>query len=332
LKKIKVVVTDYIEPDLKWEENELKKYSTVDFQHYQLKFKPIDEVISRIEDAEIIVVNMVPLNKEIIKKLKNCKLIIRHGIGYDNVDVNACTEAGIILANIPDYCVEEVAEQAVMLLFACSRKILIQKKVLTDSAARGEWDFKDLYPIFRVREKKLGIIGCGRIGSVVLSMARGLGMNVKIHDPYLSEERLKELNIKNEDLDLLLSESDFISVHCPLNDETKEMFDYGKFKKMKPTAFFINTARGGIIKTEDLIQALKDKILAGARIDVYTGKEPPSPDSPMFKLDNIILSPHISWYSEESGWSIRAKIIDDIKRYLSSEKPRFIVNKELDVN
>jgi D-3-phosphoglycerate dehydrogenase / 2-oxoglutarate reductase len=332
LNKIKVVVTDYIEPDLKWEENELKKYPNVDFQHYQLKFKSMDEVLLKIEDAEIIVVNMVPLTKEIISKLKKCKLIIRHGIGFDNVNVEACTEAGIILANIPDYCVEEVAEQAVMLLFACARKIFIQGKVLSDSAARGEWDFKDLYPIFRVREKKLGIIGCGRIGSVVLSMARGIGMDVKIHDPYLTPERLKELNVKNEDLYVLLAESDFISVHCPLNDETKELFDYAKFKKMKSSAFFINTARGGIVNTTDLIQALQEKIIAGAGIDVYTGKEPPSPDSPMFKLENIILSPHISWYSEESGWSIRAKIIDDIKRHLNNEKPRFIVNQDLKIS
>jgi D-3-phosphoglycerate dehydrogenase len=327
LEKIKVVVTDYIEPDLNWEVKELSKYPQVEFRYFQLKFKKQEEILEKIGDANIVVVNMVPLTRDILKNLKKCKLIIRHGIGYDNVDVAACNDLGITFANIPDYCVEEVAEQAVMLLFACGRKINLQKKVLIDSANRGEWDFSDLYPIFKIREKTLGIIGCGRIGSTVLKMMRGVGMKVRVCDPYLSEERLAELNIVHEDLDTIIKESDFISVHCLLNDETKEMFTYEQFKKMKPHMIFVNTARGGIVKTEDLIKALSDKVIAAAGIDVYTGKEPPSPDSPMFKMDNVILSPHISWYSEESGLSIRAKIIDDIKRHLNGESPRFIVTK-----
>jgi D-3-phosphoglycerate dehydrogenase / 2-oxoglutarate reductase len=327
LEKIKVVVTDYIEPDLNWEVKELSKYPQVDFQYFQLKFKKQEEILEKIGDADIIVVNMVPMTKELLKNLKKCKLIIRHGIGYDNVDVPACSEFGITLANIPDYCVEEVAEQAVMLLFACGRKINIQKKVLIDSAKRGEWDFADIYPVYKIREKTLGIIGCGRIGSTVLQMMRGVGMNVRVCDPYLSKERMKELNVQHENLDTIIKESDFISVHCLLNDETREMFKYEQFKKMKSTAVFVNTARGGIVKTEDLIKAMEEKLIAAAGIDVYTGKEPPSPDSPMFKMQNIILSPHISWYSEESGITIRAKIIDDIKRYIEGKEPRFIVNK-----
>lgn len=325
--KIKVVVTDYIEPDLNWEEKELSKYSDIEFSHYQLKHKTRDEVLEKISDADVVVVNMVPMDRETLKGLKKCKLIIRHGIGYDNVDVAACSEFGITLANIPDYCVEEVAEQAVMLIFACSRKIHYQKKVLIDSAKRGEWDFSDLYPIFKLRGKTLGLVGCGRIGSTVLEMMRGVGMNVRVCDPYLTEERKKELNIVHEDLNTILKESDVVSVHCLLNDETKEMFKSEQFKLMKPSSYFINTARGGIVKTEDLVRAVEERVIAGAGIDVYTGKEPPPADSPLFKMDNIILSPHISWYSEESGWSIRFKIVDDILRFYQGEKPRFIVNK-----
>ena len=326
MNKIKVVVTDYIEPDLKWEEKELSKYPGIDFSYYQLKYKSKEEILSVISDADVIVVNMVPMDREILKRLKKCKLIIRHGIGYDNVDVSACTEFGITLANIPDYCVEEVAEQAVMLIFACSRKIYYQKKVLVESAKKGEWDFSYLYPIFKLHGKTLGIVGCGRIGSTVLRMMRGMGMNVRVCDPYLTEERKKELNIVHEDLNTILKESDIITVHCLLNEETKEMFKYEQFKLMKPTAFFVNTARGGIVKTEDLIRAIEEKVISGAGIDVYTGKEPPPINSPLFQFENIILSPHISWYSEEAGWTIRFKIVEDILRFYKGEKPRFIVN------
>jgi D-3-phosphoglycerate dehydrogenase len=329
LKKIKIVVTDYIEPDLNWETTELNKFPEIEFQYFQLKHASSEQIILNIKDADVIVVNMVRFNREIINNLSKCKLIIRHGIGYDNVDVEACTEKGIILANIPDYCVEEVAEQAVMLILASARKINAQRKVLLNSANRGEWDFTDLYPIHRLRGKTLGIVGCGRIGSLVLSMMRGIGMNLLICDPYLTKERLSEMQIKHTDLEIILRESDFISVHCLLNDETQEMFKYEQFKKMKPSAFFVNTARGGIVKTEDLVSAITEKMIAGAAIDVYTGKEPPLPDSPLFKFENVILSPHISWYSEESGWSIRIKIIEDILRYIRGENPRFVVNNKV---
>jgi D-3-phosphoglycerate dehydrogenase len=156
-----------------------------------------------------------------------------------------------------------------------------------------------------------------------------MGMVVRISDPYLSRERLSELEVKHEDLYIILRESDVISIHCLLNDETRNMFSYSEFQMMKKTAFLINTARGGILNTEDLIRALRKKEIAGAGIDVYTGKEPPSPDFPLFHMENVVLTPHISWYSEESGWSIRYKIIEDVQRHINHQPPRFVVNSEV---
>lgn len=329
MSKIKIVVTDFVEPDLAWEEQELKQFPQVEFSHYRLKHKPKPEIIEKIRDAEIIVVNMVPMDEEVLTSLRNCRLIIRHGIGYDNVDVPTCTRLGIPLANVPDYCVEEVAEQAVMLIFAAARKLYIQKRVLSESAKRDEWDFADMYPVYQLKGKTLGIVGCGRIGSTVLQMMRGMGMVVRISDPYLTKERLAELGVIHEELHTILKESDVVSIHCLLNDETRNMFSYKEFQLMKKSAILINTARGGIINTDDLVRALQNREIAGAGIDVYTGKEPPSPNYPLFHMENVILTPHVSWYSEESGWSIRYKIMEDIKRYLNHQPPRFVVNPEV---
>ena len=327
MNKIKVVVTDYTEPDLDWERIELSKFPEIEFCLYQLKHNPQEEIISKIKDADVLVVNMLPMNKEILQQLEKCKLIIRHGIGSGNVDVNACTELGIALTDIPDYCAEEVAEQTLLLIFACVRKVYAQRKVLIDSSKKGKWDFSDLYPIFKLRGKTLGIIGCGKIGSTLLYMMRSLGMNVRVCDPYLSEETKNKLAVEHEDFNIVINESDIVSVHCVLNDETKDLFGYEQFKMMRPSAYFINTAMGEIVKTVDLLQAIEDKLIAGAGIDVYAGKEPPSIESPLLKTENIILSPHIGWYSEESGWSIRVKIVDEIIRFHNGEEPRFILNK-----
>jgi D-3-phosphoglycerate dehydrogenase len=324
---IRVVVTDYIEPDLDWEKSQLSKFPEIEFHSYQLQQNSSEEAISKIRDVDVLVVNMYPMDRAILQRLRKCKLIIRHGTGHGNVDVNACTELGITLANVPDYCAEEVAEHTLFLIFACARKIYAQRKILIDSIKKGEWDFSDLYPVFKIKGKTLGIIGCGKIGYNLLNMARGLGMNVRVYDPYLSEEIKNELAIEHEDFNTIISESDIISIHCDLNNETKNLFGYEQFKMMKPSAYFINTAMGEIVKTEDLIQALEDKLIAGAGIDVYAGKEPPSIESPLLNIENIILSPHIGWYSEESGWSIRVKIVDEIIRFYDNEEPRFILNK-----
>jgi len=323
---LKVVVTDYIEPDLDWERSELNKFSEIEFYPYQLKGSSREEVISKISYANVLIVNAFVVDREILQQLNRCKLIIRHGTGCGNVDVQACTELGITLIDVPGYCVQEVAEQTLLLIFACARKIYTQNKILLDSCKKGKWNFSDLYPIFKIKGKTLGIIGCGRIGSALLYMARGLGIKVRICDPYLSEEAQIKLGLEHEDFDVVVSESDIVSLHCSLNDDTREFFGYEQFKMMKPSAYFINTAMGEMVKTTDLIQAIEDKLIAGAGIDVYPEDEPPSIESPLLKSRNIILSPHIGYYSEESGWLIRVKIIDEIIRFRDGKDPNSMLN------
>ena len=325
--RLKVVVTDYIEDNLDWEAQELNK-AGIAFEAYQLKFRPEEEVLEKIRDADVIVVNMVKMTASIISKLSKCRLIIRHGIGYDNVDVDACTRQGIQFAYQPDYCKEDVAEHAISLLFACARKIVRSRKTLEDSSASGQWDFSNLFPIYRLDGKTLGIIGVGRIGSRVYRKLRTFGLRIIGCDPYLSEKRKADLNLEFVDQETLFKTSDFVTLHTPLTDETRHIVNSETLGLMKPTAYVINTSRGPMVDTDALATALRNGTIAGAAIDVYD-QEPPPPDYPLFKLDNAILTPHLGWASEEAGWEIRRSILDDIYAVAEGRPARCVVNKEI---
>ncbi len=324
---MKVVVTDYIEDNLDWEAEELKK-AGIEFEVYQLKFKSESEIVDKIKDADVVVVNMVKMTESLLSQLPNCKLLIRHGIGYDNVDVDACTKHGIPFAYQPDYCKEDVAEHAIALMFACARKVVWSRQTLDQSSASGQWDFSKLFPIYRLDKKTVGIIGVGRIGSRVYRKLKSFGFNFLGHDPYLSEKRKNDLDgLRFVDRDTLLRESDFVTVHTPLNNETRHLINRETLALMKPTAYLINTSRGPMVDAEALAEALENEVIAGAAIDVYD-VEPPPPTLALFKCRNIILTPHIGWASEEAGWEIRKSILDDIMACAEDRPARCLVNKE----
>ncbi len=324
---IKVVVTDYIEADLDWEAAELAKRG-VRFECHQLKGATEDEVIARTRDADVVVVNMVKITPAVIAGWERCRLVIRHGAGYDNLDVAALTAAGILAEYVPDYCRDEVAEHAIALLFACARKVVWSRAVLDDSVARGEWDFRPVQPMFRLAGRTLGIIGCGRIGSAVLEKLRHFGMAFLICDPYLSQQRKDELGVRTDSLETVLRGSDFITLHTPLNDETRYIMNAETIAMMKPSACLINCSRGGMVDVDDLREALLAGTIAAAAIDVYQ-KEPPPPDYPLFGLDNVVLTPHLSWYSEDAERTIREKILQDIFMFLDGTGPRIPINPEV---
>lgn len=328
-KNWKVVVTDYIEEDLNWEQEQLAQRPDVSFEAFQLKHAPEDEIIEKIQDAEIIVVNMVQLSPRVIQSLRQCQLIIRHGVGYDNVNVPELTKRGIIFINIPDYCIEEVAEQTVMHLFNCARKFTFQQQSMRQSVEKGEWQFEAVYPIYQLSYKTLGIIGCGRIGSMVYQMMQGFQMKCLICDPFLTRERKLELGIETVSLEQVLRESDFVTIHTPLNEETRHLIGEKELQMMKPTAFVINTARGGILDENAVIKACQDRWIAGAAIDVYEYREPPHKKSKLLDVENIILTPHLAWYSVESEWKIREKIMANIDRMVAGKLPDNIINPDV---
>jgi D-3-phosphoglycerate dehydrogenase len=327
-KKLKIVVTDYIETDLDWEVQEMAKRGH-QFEYHQLKGAPESEVIAATRDADVVVVNMVKITPAVVDAWENVKVVIRHGAGYDNCDVAALTAKGILLEYVPDYCVHEVAEHAIALMFACARKVVWGRQVFDDSVARGEWDFKPIIPMFRMDGATIGLVGCGRIGGLVYKKLQHFGVKFLICDPYLSEKRRAELGVELVDLETVMRNSDLITVHTPLNDETRYIINRETLAMMKPTAYLVNTSRGGMVNADDLAEALKKRQIAGAAIDVFE-KEPPDPDYPLIGLDNVILAPHLAWYSEDAGWTIREKIVQAIDMFANDEGPRMPINhKEL---
>jgi D-3-phosphoglycerate dehydrogenase len=324
MKAAKVVVTDYIEPDLEWEREQLLPLG-VTLEAYQLKSASREDLLARVGDADVLVVNMVKITRDVIQNLGSCKLIIRHGVGYDNVDVPAATEHGIQVCYVPDYCREEVAEQAMMLLLLCRRKFTKQQESLEVSVKKGQWDFSSVGPIRRFSGTKAGVVGCGRIGSLVVEMLRGFGVEVMVHDPYLTDRRQAELSIRCMPLEEVLRQADMVTVHPALTHETRYMIGERELRMMKPTAILVNTARGAIVNANALARACKEGWIAGAGVDVFE-KEPPEESFVLRGIPNVILTPHLAWYSEDSGLSIREKIIEDIRRYLDGRPPRFPVN------
>lgn len=328
MSKIKAVVTDYIEPDLRWEMEQAAGLG-IHFEHHQLKFASAQELIGVCKDADIVVVNMARFDREVIDGLEKTRLIIRHGIGYDNVDIDAASARGILVGYNPDYCISEVAEQAMMLIFACQRKIHQQFEILRVSSQAKNWDFNRIMPVFSLKGKTVGIVGLGRIGGTLFGMLKGFDLNILVTDPYLSAERKAQFGVEPVPLEELIRASDVISIHCPLKwEDTYHMFDVQQFQWMKKNAILINTARGGIINLDALDTALRQGELAMAGIDVYE-EEPPPPDHPILANEKALCTPHLSWLSEEAGWNIRHKIMADIERFTQGLPPVNQVNKEI---
>jgi len=324
--KIKVVVTDHLESDLDWEAEEMARRG-VDFECHQLKTAGADELVRVTRDADVVVVNMAKITAAVVAGWEKCRLVIRHGAGYDNVDVEALTKRGIVLEYLPDCYEHEVSEQAIAMILACARKITWSKKVFDASVARGQWDYSSLGTIFRLHGATVGIVGCGRIGSQVHHKMAGFGVKFLVYDPYLSPQRKSELGVEPVDLKSLCQGSDFVTLHTPLGKETRHMINAESLSWMKKTAYLINTSRGGMIDHEALAGALRSRQIAGAAIDVYEN-EPPAPDFCLLGLDNVLLTPHISWYSKESEWGVRKKIMQDIGMFLDGTGPRMPVNPE----
>lgn len=323
---MKVVVTDYIEPDLDWEAREMARRG-VEFAAYQLKFTSAERVVEATRDADVVIVNMVPVTEPIVAGWERCRLVIRHGVGYDNVDLAALERAGIPCCYIPDYCIDEVAEHAIMLLLASARRLPASRRVLEESSARGQWDFAGVIPVYRITGRTVGILGCGRIGSRVYRKLQAFGVDFRIADPYLSEERKRELGIEVVDKETMFRESDFVTVHTPLTRETRHIVNAETLAMMKPTAYLINTSRGPMVDAVALAEALRKGVIAGAAVDVFD-REPPPPDHPLFGAPNIILTPHLAWYSEDAAWRIRELIVQEIDRFLAGQPPRYVAKAE----
>lgn len=317
-KRPKVVITDCDHLSVEIERkvlNQIKPEFVLAFCNTE------DEVIEAAQDADGIINQYAPITRRVIESLKRCKVIARYGVGVDNINVEAATEYGIIVANVPDYCVDEVSTHTMALILACARGITL----LNGKIREKIWNFTLAKPLFRTRGKTLGLFGLGKIAREVAQKASGFGFKIIACDPYVSRI---DRGIELVEFSQLLSDSDFVSIHSPLTDETRHSFGENELKAMKKTAFLINTARGPIVDEKALYQALKKRWIAGAALDVME-KEPPDWENPLPKLDNLIITPHISFYSEESYVELKTKTAEAVLAVLKRELPRAMVNPQV---
>ena len=320
-----VVVIDYIEDDLDWEREELSKEG-IAFSALQLRRSAEAELIRSVQDADYLVTNMTVLSEPVISSLSRCRLIVRHGIGYDNVDTAAAAARGIPVVNVPDYCIDEVAEQAVSLIMMCTRGILGQIECFEKSIPLGSWDTSPIPRIRRLTGKTVGIVGLGRIGSRVYEMLNGIGVKTLVSDPYITPERSRAYGVTHIPLEEMLPLCDFVTLHTLLNDGTRHLIDGRTLSLMRKDAFLVNTSRGPVVDRTALHTALLQGTIAGAALDVFEDGEPPAPGNGLYDLPNVITTPHYAWASEESGWDLRRKILDEIMRVHRGEDPKNVVN------
>jgi D-3-phosphoglycerate dehydrogenase / 2-oxoglutarate reductase len=279
------------------------------------------DVILLCGQADGLLNQYAPLTRAVLSSLPRCKVIAKYGVGVDTVDLQAATDLGIIVTNVPDYCFDEVSDHTISLLLALARKItFFDQKVKSN-----QWDFRQGMPIHRIRNKTLGLIGCGRIGREVARKMSVFGVRVIAYDPWAADTGGA---IAFVDLDTVLKESDFISIHCSLNKSTRHLIGGREFERMQKKPFVINLARGPIVEEKELIRALKEGRISGAGLDVME-KEPPDPDNPLLKMDNVILSPHVAFYSVESIRELKRRAAEGVSAVLLGKWPRVVVNREV---
>jgi D-3-phosphoglycerate dehydrogenase len=283
-----------------------------------------DELIPQLKDADAILTGRTKISAKVIDALQACRIIVRYGIGVDNIDVAAAARRNILVSNVPDYCIEEVSTHTVALLLCAARKIVHSDKTVRT----GKWGVQTLSPLRRLSRQTLGIFGFGRIGRMVGEKTHPLGMRIIVSDPYLTADTVDQSKFDLVDFATLLRESDYLTIHSPLTQETKNRFGEAEFRRMKPSVILINAARGEIVDEQALCRALSEGWIGGAALDALV-KEPPDPQSPLWKLDNVLMTPHSAWYSEEAFVELHTKAAEEAARVLRGEPPMYPVQAQM---
>lgn len=315
---MKVVITDYQYDHINAEREIITKAGHELFD-YQLKAP--EELIPVVRDADAVITQYSDINAGVIRHMEHCKIIIKYGIGVNNIDCDAAAQKGIYVCNVPDYGVDEVSDHACAMILALGKKL----PILTRSFRAGNWGYQSTVPLFRLSECTLGLIGFGRIPRMVAKKMQAFGMKVLAYDPYIKPEEAAALSVKAVSLEEILKNSDFLSIHCPLTSDTLHMIGEKELSLMKSSAVLINTARGGIADEKALIEALERGKLAGAGIDVFEN-EPVAPDHPLLHMENVIATPHSAWYSETAIAVLQKKAAEEVVNVLAGNKPFHCVN------
>jgi len=318
--RLKVVFTDYDFDDVSIEKEVL---GSLDCDIVELQTKDEDTLARECAQADGLIVQYAPITEKVINSMQKCKVISRYGIGVDTIDIGAATKKGIKVCNVPDYCLDEVADHSLALIMSLGRKIVR----LTNAVKAGIWDaVGTAKPVFNFKRQILGIIGFGKIPQNLYTKVKPLFGRILVYDPYLDSELKDKLGLEMASFYEILHNCDFISIYCPLNDSTFHMFGLREFQLMKPTSYIINTSRGAIINTKELYQALASGHIAGAGLDVLE-QEPPGMDNELVKLGNVIVTPHAAFYSQSSIEDLKYKAAQNILKVLKDNSPQNVVNK-----
>ena len=320
MKKFRVVLTDYMYETIQPFYDVYNQYEDIEFVPLQLTEKR--DILRETEFADAVMVHFDQIDKDVISNLKNCRIIARSAVGYDNIDLDAASAAKIPVTNVPDYCVEEVSNHTLMMILNSAKKF----NQLEANVKKGLWgDFAIAKPIHAVRGQTLGLLGCGRIARCLAVKAQVFGIKVIAYDPYIKPEAVKDFGVTLVSREELLAQSDFISMHLLLNEDTRKSINADFFKKMKKSAIFVNTARGGLVDEDALIEALRTGEIAGAALDVLT-EEGIDKDAPLQKFDNVIITPHAAWYSEQAFYTLLTSAAQEVVRSLHGEPVKNQVN------
>ena len=322
MSQFKVVITDFGEPDT-IPESETLASSGLDIELVRLNARTPDELFPAVFDADGLIVQWVKVNRAVIEKLERCKVISRYGIGVDMVDLQAATDKGIPVCNVPDYCIEEVSTHTLAFLLSLNRHLWIQNAHVRS----GKWGGTPGGAPTRLKGQVIGIIGLGRIGREVARKAHGIGLHVLGYDPYLSADTITSIGIEPVDLKDLLQRADYVSIHCPLTDETRHLIGKEQLALMKPEAYLINMARGPIVDQAALYLALSAGTIKGAALDVLE-QEPPAPEDPLLKLENVLFTPHAASWTVEAVDQLRRETAQNVVTVLKGKLPASIVNRK----
>ena len=284
-----------------------------------------DGMIEALRDADAVVIAASPVTRAVMSACEGLKVVVRTGVGYDTIDVPAATDLGVLVVNIPDLWVREVANHAVALLLAFNRKLI----TLDRNVHAGAWG-GGVPGAFTgsIHGETVGIVGLGNIGSAFARRIAAFETTVIAHDPYVDDAHFKQLGIERVSLEELARRSDYVSVHTLLNDETRHLIGESFVRRMKPTAVLINTSRGPVVDEEALTRALQDKRLAGAALDVWE-KEPVAADNPLLKMDNVIATPHAAYFSSPAVAQVPRRCGEEIARVLTGQRPLNVVNPDV---
>ena len=315
----KIVALSRFPHEFDYERERYGAQNDIEFSISPAKAK--DEVLSVVKDADVVLFTDVTFDRELLDALTKCKLIIRYGIGYDNIDAAYAAQKGIFVCNAPNYGVVDVAEHAISLIMACVKRLIYMHDCVRDNF----WSTGAMGQSIRLAGKTVGFLGFGKIARCVCRRTNAFETKALVYDPYVTQEALDDYGATLVDLPTILREADILSLHLPLNDKTRHMIGAEQLAAMKSTAILINTSRGGIVDEAALIDALERGNIAGAGLDVFED-ESGKLDRRILENKMVTLTPHVAWNTVEAGAALHKEVTENVMRFLGGNRPESVVN------